>query len=455
MSGSRFYQKTTAAGLINAFCGKGLALVNLWLWNQLLLHDQFGDFIFALTIIEILALSATAGLDQGLIFRLTSGDEREPRRLAGASIGMAIGFGLVIALGTSIFGSFWIAALAAAVPIKAAAYVLGGWRRGNSQVPSAIFLEQSLPALIKTAILATAVLMSFGLRAVIVAEIVAPIVAMAPFWFRDRLNPFAAIRRRVEFGYSLPLMATRLLQRALDRSDIIMLGILATSAMVADYAIASRLAILVMFAHEMLNAAFTVRAGQFFGSENVKGAQAEYRRVQLAATMGALASATILGGFGVFFLSMFGDFENAYPILLILILAQFAKVCFGPSGVYLKMSGHSKSTASLATVVLGLNILFNLWFIPKWEAAGAASATVLSMLITNTLTTWLIWKYSRFSALTLPTGAVLIVTLAITFVGVAGGYSAIHILISYAFLSLIFFSRAHRTILELLHHRTT
>lgn len=454
MSGSRFYQKTTAAGLINAFCGKGLALVNLWLWNQLLLREQFGEFIFALTIIEILALIATAGLDQGLIFRLTQGGERRPRQLAGASMGLTIAIGLVIASGASMAGGFWIAALAAVIPVKAAAYVLGGWRRGNSQVPSAIFLEQSLPAVIKTAILGVSVLMSFGLRAVIVAEIVAPILAMIPFWFRDRLNPFAALQRRVSFGYSLPLMLTRLLQRALDRSDIIMLGILASSAMVADYAVAARLAILVMFAHEMLNAGFTVRAGKLFGSGKIKDAQDEYRRVQIAATMGALACATVLGGLGALILPIFGEFPKAYPILLILIFAQLSKICFGPSGVYLKMCGRSAAVASLASIVLGLNILFNWWFIPFWGANGAAAATVLSMLITNTLTAWLIWKTSKFPALNSPAAAVLLVSTAITLAGVPGNYPATHILIFYAFLSLIFFTRARRPILQLLDHRT-
>ena len=463
MSGSRFYQKTTLAGLINAFSGKALALVNLWLWNQLLLRHEFGEFIFAIAIIEILALLATTGADQGVIFRLTKQEIKNPRQFAGASMGLAIGAGLVIALVVSALGNlhsgflkFWIPVLSIVIPIKAAASVLGGWFRSQSRVSSAIYLEQSLPCAIKTGLLLVALLGSFGTRAVIVAEVLAPLLAIAPFWFRERLNPLAAIRLRLDrltLRYNFHLLGARLLQRGLDRSDIVMLGILTTSTVVADYAVAARFAVLVTFAHEMLNAAFTVRLGKLLGASTIKEAHLEYRRVQYIAILGALLAATVLGGFGGWIMQWIGDYREAHSILMVLVLAHLAKVCFGSSGVYLKMSGRSASAAVVSGVALGLNLLANCWLIPRWGGQGAAWATFGAMFLSNVLAAWLIWRVAKFSCISAPSGAALIVSGATLALGGGHWIDPIQVLVILFVFSIIFYPRGHRAFQELLDHR--
>ncbi|GAA4891348.1 flippase [Flaviramulus aquimarinus] len=78
-----------------------------------------------------------------------------------------------------------------------------------------------------------------------------------------------------------------------------------------------------------------------------------------------------------------GSYILANTALIVMIVAQMFNAFCGSVGVYLNMTGRQKAYLFILIIALGINIVLNILFIPKYGMAGAAISTGISMVFWN------------------------------------------------------------------------
>ncbi len=170
-----------------------------------------------------------------------------------------------------------------------------------------------------------------------------------------------------------------------NHSGIIMLGWLASAEDVGIYRVAMQGAVLVTFGLQAANAVIAPQFARLY----VQGEQA---RLQHLVTISArVILLTALPVAMVFIFAgdvivgwVFGPmFTQSYTPLAILTLGQLISAALGSVGFLLNMTGHERDVARTLLITAALNIILNLFLIPAFGLAGAASATAISLALWN------------------------------------------------------------------------
>jgi O-antigen/teichoic acid export membrane protein len=407
------YAKATGAGLLAKIASISAGLASLWLVNQILEKEEFGAYSFTIAVLGLLSILAAAGLDQAVLYRL-SRIQGEPGRLAGgAEVTWVLRIVLLTGIGTAVLAALgavalaresdlpglesWFLTLSIIVPLAAVGSVYAAWHQAQKKVHVSLVIprlnEVSLAALFLLAWLVAPTPSGVAFAAVTAAAV--PMVAWLVVVPRNAYKP----PRRLPQGdstYGMKMTLTIAADRGVRRVDLLMVGVLATATLAADYALAARLVALTTLGSELLGAVLTPRMGRYLESGDHDGLAAEYDLTRSLALALGLGVAVLFVGFGKQLLAVFGDFAEAWPVLLILCAAFLVKIGFGSNGRYLNMSGRA-SWNLFATILLLLTMsALNLILIPSYGATGAALGTLASFAAINTLQSALIWWKDRF-----------------------------------------------------------
>ncbi len=170
-----------------------------------------------------------------------------------------------------------------------------------------------------------------------------------------------------------------------NQTDILMLGFFRTAEDVGIYRVATQGAILVAFGLQAANAVIAPQFARLYA----QGDQARLQRLVTASAriilMAALPVALtfVLAG-GAIAGWVFGqEFTQSHTPLAILAVGQLINAAMGSVGFLLNMTGHERDVARTLLITAGLNVLLNLFLIPPFGMAGAASATAVSLALWN------------------------------------------------------------------------
>jgi O-antigen/teichoic acid export membrane protein len=98
--------------------------------------------------------------------------------------------------------------------------------------------------------------------------------------------------------------------------------------------------------------------------------------------------------------SIYGkEFIFGYYPLLILLLGQFFNSLTGSVALLLNMTDHEKLTFRVSIITIIINIFLNFLFSYYWNITGAAIASTLSIIISNSILWWLVWKNIEINSL--------------------------------------------------------
>lgn len=155
--------------------------------------------------------------------------------------------------------------------------------------------------------------------------------------------------------------------------DILMLGWLATTTEAGYYSIASKIALLVLFA---MNAAQAI-AAPMLSAAFATGRKDELRNVIRQMNFLAVIAAVPLSVGVIWFarplLELLGEgYASAASCLQLLAFMQLLNVLTGAVGTILSMSGHQSLLVRLLAFGLLVNAILNLVLIPRFGAHGAA-----------------------------------------------------------------------------------
>ena len=183
---------------------------------------------------------------------------------------------------------------------------------------------------------------------------------------------------------ALPLLITAGIYLLLSRTDILMLGILDSSASAATYAVITRFSDLMTLG--LMSA--TAMIGPVAAELAARGDRAQLQRVVTKAVQWSSALTVLLGIvlllFGKLLLSLFGaEYVEGYAPMTILLVGQAVNALAGPVGYLLSMTGHQQRVVQVLGLSAILNVGLNAVLIPFFGVLGAASATALTNLVWN------------------------------------------------------------------------
>ncbi|MAM68661.1 MAG: flippase [Pseudomonadota bacterium] len=171
-------------------------------------------------------------------------------------------------------------------------------------------------------------------------------------------------------------------------ADIVILGFLRPTEEVGIYAAVSRLFILSLFAGEIVTAVFSPALSAAWPEPaDMKSVYDKHLRV--GNFLGVPVCASIAAFPETLILIVFGDaFLAGAPLLRILALAAvFSYLGMAGLAALIAWRDQKMQVAVYATAA-GLNVLLNIWLIPRHGALGAAYATLLAQLA-MTLFVWM------------------------------------------------------------------
>lgn len=414
-------KRTLVRGATGTFglkvAGTGLLFLISVLLARLLGPAGYGTYQYALSWIAVLGVPALLGFGTLLIREMSAYQTQEKWRLMAGllqwshravwmtSVGLALlTAGVVWTLKTQYdignVTTFWVALLTlplvALMRLKQSA-VQGLNKVVRGQMPEMFLFPLVFVLLLGGAYFFTDVMLTPP--SVMGLNVVATVVALgASIYFLHRTVPEPAKGARPEYEQkrwmrsALILLITSGVHIVNSRTDILMLGALATPDAVGIYSVATRGADLITFVMVPINRAL----GPAIASLYTKGAM---RRMQKMITKSArvmlLLSLPIALGFitlGYWFLLIYGkEFTQGTMALTILCVGQLINVAMGSVVLLLNMIGHERDVAIGVGMSAVLNIILNALLIPRWGLEGAAIATASSTVFWNVLLTlWIV-----------------------------------------------------------------
>lgn len=415
-----------AGGLVE----KGVRAVLTWFLSGALGPALFGVYATVTTVLSMVSIFSTLGLDTGAIFfgaRYHKAGERG--RLKGvlltglglsAAAGVITALGLAAAAGAGLIYSDKPAigeALVVAAPAVAVwtvlMFLVGALRAVKDMRGSALAYQIGLPAALLVGA-GVAIALGAGLVGVLVAFIAANAISLLLAgriaWrrfgglLRDR-----SVRPRVELGallgYSIPQSLAASLFRVNLWMDILMLTWLSTEAQAGIYRVASTLALMGSLAVTAVNTMFNPMVSELVYSREFDRLNALLKTVTrwLVILAVPLYMVLLLVPDGVLLIFKDEYMASAWPVQ-ILVLGQLFQVSLAPANRLIPMAGHSTLNLVNAVVAAALNFGLNYALIPRYGGAGAAAASAITFALWSTwrvVEVWLMYRCFPFSRRTL------------------------------------------------------
>jgi O-antigen/teichoic acid export membrane protein len=400
----RFLVRGSAIAVVTRMVGVGLGYVAAIIISRLLGAQGYGTYSIAMAWALLLVVPSRAGLDAAALkFAPIYLERRDRSRLVGfvrfsascvlassALAGTAVI--LVASLGlTSIPRGASIATATIIFPIAALGLV-GSMLRAERRILASQFYEQVLrPAVTIMLLLAVVVLarpitasiaVLFGAAGAFVALLAGAVHAGRALPLSGTEADYSQWRQWLSLGGVL--LATTVVQEALNQVDIVMLGYLASTTEAGLFAAAWRVASLASFAV----AALSTVSGPLIASYYEKGEYGPLSSIaHSTARIGFVAALLIcfpLAILGEPILKLFGpDFPAAYPALLVLLFGGLANAFTGSVAYLMTMTGRHSHALSIFAGALAVSIVLNLLLIPHYSFVGAAIASTAGTVAWN------------------------------------------------------------------------
>lgn len=394
----------------------------LWFGGHIFEKADFGLFMLALAYVTLAGLVLAAPFGNVILYHVSrlegaeGGDEEGLGRLMTArALSWAMFYGVII-VGATMGGatlleqlfdkvgiSQWFVCLAPMILMDALRRILASWHRAKQEVEISIKYNEIWPNALKAITLLAAYLFVPTVEGVAIALNISMLIPLVMVFVKSPIIP--NVGGRVFTPWDIKYAGTNLLTYVLNQQargvDILFVGMFASSLVVADYAIASRLAQFLLIGKQALSQLFAPRLGALLGKKDKHQAAAEatlIRRVSVAVA--------IMGSIGVLLLGEWvsGWFcstcYNTYPILLILSAAMIMNTLFGVAEDYMYMAGHAGWNLFLSLFSAVVMVVLCSLLIPTLGGAGAALAVLLSFIVRGIWMVLVIEKIDNMKLLT-------------------------------------------------------
>jgi len=201
---------------------------------------------------------------------------------------------------------------------------------------------------------------------------------------------------------SIPLFFIVAGYQLLGQTDTLVLGYFVSEKEVGIYSVAAKVSAFVLIGPDIL----LPIVAPLFSELNEKGDRASLEALFSTITKWFCYSALIVFAcmaiLRVEILHVFGNaFTTGTTVLLIVAVGQLANALTGPTGVLLTMTGKQKLEVRNVACLVLINLLLNLWWVPRMGKSGAALATAVSIALINVIKLVQVYQIYGFRAYSL------------------------------------------------------
>ena len=385
-----------AAGLI-------CSLIATWVLARLLDAPEFGRLSLTVVWAWLLGAIATMGTDQLLLRELSISPGSWPALRRFVTRRVAYPTALVVAASLPI-AAVQLGGLRMAPALSALAILTGVIRRQQSALLAhgrtsiALVGEIVLIPILHVAICAPILLLHLGpASAVVVAlsQATAMVLVVA-------VQRWAARPIRSDTGAAEEVAQPEMWHRATRRLavvgtlaviqgyiELIILGALGTSAEVANFVVATRIASLVALPMAVATVVISRDTARSFAGGELRTLQPRLTAAsRLAALSAAVVLLAILAVHRLVLATIGAGFSGATTPLLILLGAQVTNVCIGPVATVLTLTGHERHVRDAVVIAAITGAAVSAALAPRFGATGAAIGASASLLCWNVLLRW-------------------------------------------------------------------
>lgn len=192
---------------------------------------------------------------------------------------------------------------------------------------------------------------------------------------------------------AFPLLLSGALTLLNTQTDIIMLGAIKGAKAAGIYAVATRIATLIIFVLISVNSAIAPTIAELYSKKDLKRLKNIITKSARLTFFFSLPIAIFLIFWGRFPLWLFGkEFMGGSIALAILSIGQLISASTGSVGLILIMTGCEREFTLGAGISAVANIVLNATLIPFLDMNGAALATSTSMIIWSMISIIMIYK---------------------------------------------------------------
>ena len=183
----------------------------------------------------------------------------------------------------------------------------------------------------------------------------------------------------------------------INRIDLVFVAILAGNVEAGIYKVAASLSILIAFGLNAINNVIGPHFSRAYVAEDYRRLRSLFSKTSVASLLMALPIFLGLYFYGEELLLVFygEDFSNAYPVLLVLAVAQLVNASAGPAGLLANMTGNEKWVMTVTISILVISVPLHFMMIQRYEAIGGAIVVLLSMIGIRLLIGWKIIRFLR------------------------------------------------------------
>ncbi|MFM8304354.1 MAG: lipopolysaccharide biosynthesis protein [Actinomycetota bacterium] len=374
---------------------------------RLLTRDDFGSYALAVSIFSTVALIMQLGLPHSMLRRasasLSDGRGSAVRNEIVSAFILATAAAVVIAVAfaspigrealDAVFSETGVALFAGLIGVRTGLRIL------ENLVPEALRAFRAFLAVSVYDGLLTNFLLLVALTVVLLADgspdaadlmalsVATAAVALAPAgWaIHRKLRVLDHERLRIHNPLEPAMWMVTVGRALLSQLDLLLVGVLATSAQVATYAVPFRLALFVGFPLIVVNQVVPPLIASWHAGGAVERLERTLRATAGLAFLGALAIAAVYVIAGRLIIGeLFGaKYEDGYTVLLILSAGQVLQTYAGSCGFALMMTGNQRAYAWLLGISTIVTAALDIAAFQVWGIEGIALATAVSLTVQN------------------------------------------------------------------------
>jgi len=390
---------------------------------RLLTRDDFGSYSLAVSIFSTVALIMQLGLPHSMLRRasaaLSDGKGGAVRNEVVSAFVLATGAAVLISVAflsplgkealDTIFSGTGVALFAGLIGIRTGLRIL------ENLVPEALRAFRAFLAVTVYDGLLTNFLMLVALAVVLLADgspdasdlmalsVATAALALAPAgWaIHRKLRVLDHERLRVHNPLEPSMWMVTVGRALLSQLDLLLVGVLATSADVATYAVPFRLALFVGFPLIVVNQVVPPLIASWHAGGAVERLERTLRATAGLALLGSIAIAAVyVVADKTIIIELFGaKYADGYTVLLILSIGQVLQTYAGSCGFALMMTGHQKAYAWLLGVSTIVTAALDVALFHVWGIEGIALATAASLTIQNFIQAWMLRRRTGFHSI--------------------------------------------------------
>ncbi|MGR3319414.1 MAG: flippase, partial [Candidatus Anammoxibacter sp.] len=205
------------------------------------------------------------------------------------------------------------------------------------------------------------------------------------------------------FHSCLPLFWIACMHLVMDRGAMIMLGIWCTNEDVGIFGVSFRTVILTSFILTAVNSIVAPKFAELYKQNNLKALSSTAKNSAKLIILMSSPIFLIIFIFPEWVLGFFGNkFVEGATVLRILAVGQFFNIMVGSVGYLLMMCGYERLQRNNVISFAILNILLNIFLIPRYGIVGAAFSYASTLALMNITSAILVYRKLSINMLPIP-----------------------------------------------------